>query len=186
VTDTAQRVATAHVAMMHRWVADRQAAEQRVLLRYANGEMERALLYGKAQGHRAEWVTKIYNARNTPDGICRWCGLPVTEPRRRNWHADCKAECAVFDWNYTRHYVLMYVEMSGGKCAQCKHPFGYALEVHHKRRLADWPSPEAHFLSNLRALCADCHKAAHAHNPPSTTPGGLFQAAIDAATPEGE
>lgn len=179
--DEVAEICTAHIRFLQAWEVKRMAAEQRVLERYLRGEMVRyeptdytGCKTSRAP-HREGWVTRIFAEGKTTDGCCRWCGLPVVKPARC-WHKDCADERAVGDWSYTRHYINMILEVKRSKCACCGEIA--MLEIDHKRRLVDWNSVEAHFLSNLQGLCTDCHKAKTAREaatrPVNEAQKGLF------------
>jgi hypothetical protein len=134
------------------WIGRRLYAEQRLLARYERGELVR-----RFPNHRSPWDTAIYATGKRTNKVCRWCGELINEPRRKYWHSACLDEMKVCDWNTTLgHIRRLHYWLSRYACEQCG---DHGAELDHRRRLADWDSPEAHFFANLQWLCDVCHKA---------------------------
>jgi len=67
-------------------------------------------------------------------------------------------------WKHVRHLEL---EAANRTCRNCG-KMGLKLQVHHPVPLSIGGAP--YDLSNLRALCEQCHKEAHLNRKPAKTP----------------
>ena len=109
-----------------------------------------------------------------PDGVCPWCGKPVTNKRRTYCSDDCRrlfADMTV--WHRGRDpYSLRILFRDNFTCQDCgafhayKNKYGMyvpidddGLEVHHILPVSHGGGDEP---ENLVTLCKNCHKARHA------------------------
>ncbi|MCD6118632.1 HNH endonuclease [bacterium] len=89
-------------------------------------------------------------------GICRFCGEPTYEPRRRYWHKACVEEY-LFITN-PEHAKLTLIRERGRRCEKCgrdTYP-----ELDHIVPLALAPRELKYWQrQNLQLLCHKCHVA---------------------------
>ena len=114
----------------------------------------------------ASWLPRKF-------GTCRWCGQPIGH-KRALWHDDCFSAYSIGTTNNS--YIVLYFREEYKKnkddrhsnCEECGKKFGFklykewdhrvALSIARERRrlgYRDWW--KAWHVSNLRALCHDCH-----------------------------
>ena len=95
--------------------------------------------------------------RSRLKGYCRWCGLPVTEKRRRFWDSDCQLQFGL---------ALNGIMRPQGKCqcAECgvtrvKMEKDHKLAIFIARRIGPKAVIASFLLENMQWLCRACHKA---------------------------
>lgn len=148
---------------------------------YCDRCRELARVRAKKQFDNISEHTKRRRRERLSDGLCVYCGKPVTNPRYKStrWCNDCRERAnKVRDYSKNKFYRMATkadaIRIYGGCCEQCGHSNPAVLMFHHingdgKDDRASGRSKDVLIRDiatngrqdDIQLLCANCHYAIH-------------------------